>query len=66
MNPKTWQWDWITWQVLAPILGPILISSVVVLLWQTGTRNFPIKWGIVVDVTPWALTFYCITLLEPR
>ena len=34
------------------------------LLWWTGDKNFAIKWSLIVeDVTPWALTFYAITLI---
>jgi len=57
------KWKWILWQVLVPIFGPIIISAIVVLAWWTGQPQFPINWRIIVDVTPWALTFYCITLI---
>jgi hypothetical protein len=57
------KWHWILWQVLAPIFGPIAISIGVVLLWQTGNPNFRISWPIILDVSPWALTFYCFTLI---
>lgn len=57
-------WKWIFWQVVAPIVGPILISAVVAMLWWTGDKNFQINWPLIVeDVTPWALTFYAITLI---
>jgi hypothetical protein len=57
------QWKWIFWQVLAPVLGPVLISVLVVFLWSTGQPGFKMDWGIIVDVSPWALTFYTITLI---
>src|SRR6266478_5697885 len=63
MHPKDWKWKWIFWQVLAPILGPILISAGVVFLWSTGQPGFQMDWHIIVDVSPWALTFYAITLI---
>lgn len=64
MNPKSWQWDWLGWQVIAPIFGPIAVSTLVVALWQTGVSNFKIDWYIVCDdVSPWALSFYCVTLI---
>lgn len=64
MHPREWRWKWLFWQVLAPIFGPILISILVVLLWSTGQPAFQVKWGIIVDdVSPWALTFYTITLI---
>lgn len=39
-----------------------MISALVAGLWWSGT-NFPIDWNIIIDVSPWALTFYCITLI---
>ena len=64
MNPKSWQWDWLGWQVFAPILGPIAVSATVVGLWQMGVSSFKIDWAIVCDdVSPWALSFYCVTLV---
>jgi hypothetical protein len=60
---KTWKWKWICWQVLVPILGPIVISALVVLAWQSGNPSFKADWSVVLDVTPWALTFYTVTLI---
>jgi len=55
---------WIIWQVLAPIFGPMAMSVIVVLAWRSGQPQFPINWYLIVeDITPWALTFYCITLI---
>src|SRR5713226_2492680 len=56
-------WRWLGWQVAFPILTPIIISVVVVLLWQTGLPGFSINWSIILDVSPWALTFYSMTLI---
>ena len=64
MDPRTWQWDWLGWQVFAPICVPSAISAAVVWLWQMGPSSFPIDWAIVFDdVSPWALAFYCFTLI---
>ena len=64
MNPKSWQWDWLGWQVFTPILGPIAVSAIVALLWEIGVSSFKIDWTIVCDdVSPWALSFYCVTLI---
>jgi hypothetical protein len=63
MNPMAWEWKWIFWQVIVPIFGPITISAAVVLAWWSGEQKFLINWHIIVDVSPWALTFYCITLI---
>lgn len=57
-------WKWMFWQVVAPLVGPIVISGIVAMLWWTGSPNFHINWPLIVeDVTPWALTFYAITLI---
>jgi hypothetical protein len=63
MNPATWHWKWIIWQVVIPLAGPVLISAGVVCLWQLGDDAFRINWHIVLDVSPWALTFFCMTLI---
>jgi hypothetical protein len=63
MNPFTWRWDWIVWQVLLPIFGPIIISFLVALFWTTGPTNFNMRPDVILDVTPWALLFYSITLV---
>jgi hypothetical protein len=58
------KWQWFLWQVVAPLAGPVVMSAIVVLLWSTGQPQFPINWTLVVgEMTPWALTFYCITLI---
>jgi hypothetical protein len=59
----TLKWKWILWQVVVPILGPIAISTVAVVLWWTGRTDFQIHWRLIVDITPWALTFYAVTLI---
>ena len=63
MNPRTWEWQWILWQVLLPIFGPIVISFLVALGWSTGPTQFHMKPEVILDVTPWALLFYSITLI---
>jgi hypothetical protein len=61
---KAWQWKWIFWQVFAPIAGPILVSGLVASMWWTGQPDFSLNWRLLIDdVTPWALTFYAITLI---
>lgn len=57
-------WKWLFWQVVAPLVGPVVISAIVAMLWWTGSPDFKIHWPLIVeDVTPWALTFYAITLI---
>lgn len=59
-----WDWKWIIWQVIVPLAGPIIISGVVALMWRTGEPSFLINWHLIIDdLTPWALTFYSITLI---
>lgn len=61
---RTLDWKWVFWQVVAPVVGPIVISAIVAMLWWTGDKAFQINWPLIVeDVTPWALTFYAITLI---
>jgi hypothetical protein len=54
---------WFVWQVIIPLLGPVIISLVVVGAWATGNPRFTPRLEIAVDVTPWALTFYSLTLI---
>ncbi len=58
------KWDWIFWQVVAPLFGPVFVSAIVVLFWSSGQPQFSINWHLVVgEVTPWAVIFYCMTLI---
>lgn len=59
----TLKWKWILWQVIVPIFGPIGISGIAAILWWTGNPDFRFDWNVIVDVTPWALIFYAITLI---
>lgn len=54
---------WLLWQVAIPLLAPIVISGVVVGAWATGNPTFTPSMSIIVDVSPWALTFYSLTLI---
>ena len=56
-------WRWILWQVFIPLLGPIAVSWVAVWGWASGTENFQPDLAVIVDVSPWALTFYSFTLI---
>ena len=50
--------------MLTPLIGPVVISGVVVCLWWVGDPKFKINWHLLIDdLTPWALTFYAITLI---
>jgi hypothetical protein len=62
-NPLNWKWKWLSWQVLAPLLGPIVVSYFVALLWETGDQNFHMNLKVIIDVTPWALTFFTMALI---
>lgn len=59
----TVHWRWLIWQVVVPIAGPIILSGVFVLAWQSGNPNFKPSMKIAVDVSPWALTFYTLALI---
>jgi hypothetical protein len=62
-HPKRWKWKWLIWQVIAPLVGPIAVSFIVALLWETGQPNFHMNLKVIVDVTPWALTFFTMALI---
>lgn len=57
------RWKGLLWQVFIPILGPILVSFLVVIAWRTGQPAFRVDWSVIIDVSPWALTFYSLTLI---
>jgi hypothetical protein len=57
-------WHWIGWQVIVPLLGPTAISALAVFSWWTVEPAFSLDWHVLVDVSPWALTFYCVTLIS--
>jgi uncharacterized membrane protein len=61
--PMKPNWGWIAWQVGIPLGGPIFLSSLFVMFWWTLNGNFHPKWDVVLDITPWALTFYALTLI---
>jgi hypothetical protein len=56
-------WKWLGWQVAFPLLGPIAMSLVIVLLWRSGNPAFRMNMEVILDVSPWALTFYALTLI---
>jgi len=62
-SPTGWKWQWLTLQVILPLIGPIAVSFVVALLWQTGQPKFQIDTGVIVDITPWAMTFFAVALI---
>jgi hypothetical protein len=39
------------------------MSVIFVYLWESGQPGFVIRWPIIVDVSPWALIFYSMTLI---
>ena len=56
-------WKWILWQVLVPLAGPSLVAAIVSLAWMSLDTSFEMKMGVIIDLTPWAVTFYSITLV---
>ncbi len=57
------RWGWLAWQVLVPIFVPVFVSFLVVGAWATGQPNFSSNYSIILDISPWALTFYSLTLI---
>jgi len=56
-------WPWLMWQVGIPLGGPIVLSGLIILAWQTGNPEFVPQWRIALDVSPWSLTFYALVLV---
>jgi hypothetical protein len=54
---------WLVWQVMVPLVGPVALSWLIILAWQTGNPDFTPRWSVILDVSPWALTFYAIALI---
>jgi len=57
-------WNWLIVQVVIPILGPIILSAIFAFAWSTGPTDFRPDMAIIVDITPRALTFYCLVLIS--
>jgi cation transport ATPase len=60
---KSLQWRWLLTSVVVPILGPTILSLVVVGMWKSGNPAFTVDWSVLVDLSPWALAFYALTLI---
>ena len=56
-------WQWLLWQVGVPLGGPVVLSCLIVLLWQTGMPDFVPRWSIILDISPWTLVFYALALI---
>ena len=54
---------WFIWTVVLPIFGPIASSILFALLWWSLNPEFRIDPKIIFDVSPWALTFFSMTLI---
>lgn len=63
INPRMWKWRWVGFQVAVPLLGPIVVSAIVALVWETGQPAFHMDVKVIFDVTPWALIFFTMALL---
>jgi len=46
-----------------PLLGPVVVSGVVILMWISGNPEFQPSIPVMLDVSPWALVFFTLTLL---
>lgn len=55
-------WKWLAKNVGLPILAPIFLAGMMVFVWGLGDSNFsPDPW-LVIDLTPWAISIYVLTL----
>lgn len=57
-------WNWLIIQVVIPIIGPIILSAIFAFAWSTGPNDFRPDMAIIVDITPRALSFYCLVLIS--
>ncbi len=55
--------SWLAWEVLVPIGVPIVMTMVIDLMQQTGPHPPPFSLEVLVDLTPWTLTFFSLTLI---
>lgn len=56
-------WQWLSLQVGLPIVAPVLLSSLFVAGWISLDATFAPRPQVIVDITPWALAVYCLTLI---
>ena len=54
---------WFWWQVLAPLVVPIVLACGVCWLWSQGPTGFQPDYVSLLKVSPWGLTTYAFTLL---
>lgn len=53
---------WLIMQVAVPLLGPVVMSFIIVSLWSTNVPEFTPNWSLVLDFAPSAVTFYAVSL----
>jgi hypothetical protein len=61
---RSWDWTWLSWQVGVPLVAPILLAALFAALWWSLSADFSPNLSILIDVTPWALATYSLTLLS--
>lgn len=57
-------WRWLFVQVGVPLFGPIFLAGLFAFAWSTGPNGFKPRFDIILEITPRALTFYCIALIS--
>jgi hypothetical protein len=57
------RYRWIFWNVIFPLVLPIISSGIVVLMWTTGKSDFTADPGVILDISPWALIFFGLALI---
>jgi hypothetical protein len=56
-------WRWLSFQVGVPLVLPALLSAMCVLAWESLDPTFVPDWRLVIDLTPWAIAVYSLTLI---
>ncbi|MFU7529093.1 hypothetical protein [Qipengyuania sp. ASV99] len=54
---------WLMWNFLAPLAGPLAVSMLFMLAWKLGEPEFEISIARWLDISPWALVTYTVTLI---
>lgn len=56
-------WKWAGFNVGLPLLAPIALSFVFAGLWWSVDNGFGPNLAVIIDLTPWAIAIYSLTLI---
>lgn len=58
-----WDRRWLVFQIVVPLVAPALLAGLFVGAWTTVDPTFSPKLAVIVDLTPWAIVTYSLTLV---